>query len=390
MANIIMRTNKTGGRVFRIRAKVNGITYQRTWPGKGEAPIPATWSEKKARAEAQRQAALFEDACRRGSVTNDKRTLSDYCSYVIDFKEATGVLKPRTIGSYRDLLHRIQAARLGNVRLADVTARDINTFYKELSADGQNERTGGKLSAATIKRYHEFLHGCMRQAVKEGIILYNPVSNATPPKIEHKEAAYFKPEQVADIIKALDHEQTFWRALTYTLIGTGARRGEVIALKWPDIDFNNCRINIHRNVTRTKDGQLVEGTPKTGRGRVISVPEQVIKQLAAWQKEQADILGALSISYCFALDDPRKPISPDSVTRWYARFAQRHNLPHINPHAFRHTQASIILQSGDIVAASSRLGHSRASTTTDIYGHMMNATDKQTAERIGAAFFNGI
>ena len=110
--------------------------------------------------------------------------------------------------------------------------------------------------------------------------------------------------------------------------------------------------------------------------------------LRSWRQLQADILGALSINgYCFAQDDYKKPVAPDTVTRWFCRFSERHGLPHINPHAFRHTQASIILRSGDIVAASSRLGHSRASTTTDIYGHLLNATDKETAAVIGAAFF---
>ena len=139
--------------------------------------------------------------------------------------------------------------------------------------------------------------------------------------------------------------------------------------------------------TWAKDGRLIEGTPKTGRGRVISVPDEVLSMLAAWQRQQADINGVLSISYCFTGEDSHKPISPDAVTRWFSRFSKRHELPHINPHAFRHTQASIILQSGDIVAASSRLGHSRESTTTDIYGHMMNATDQKAAEQVGKAFF---
>ena len=75
MATVTMRKNKSGSRVFRFRVKVNGIEYQKTFPGKGDEPIPATWSEKRARSEAQKQAALFEAECKRGAVTKDKRTL---------------------------------------------------------------------------------------------------------------------------------------------------------------------------------------------------------------------------------------------------------------------------------------------------------------------------
>lgn len=388
MANITMRKNKNGARVFRIRVMVSGVAYNKLWPGKNDEQIPETWSDKRARTAAKKHAALFEIECKRGAVTNDKRTLADYCQYVIDYKETTGALKPRTIDGYNDLMRRIASSRLGRLKLSDITARDINTFYKELSEQGENKKTGGKLSTATIKRYHELIHGCLDQALKEGLLLVNPASNATPPHIEKKEAAFFTREQMNEIINALEVEPLHWRALAYTLIGTGARRGEAVALKWCDVDFDNMRINLHRNITRVKNGQLIEGTTKTGRGRVISVPDDVIKTLAAWRIQQAQILGALSISgYVFALEDYQKPISPDAVTRWFNRFSKRHDLPHINPHAFRHTQASIILQSGDIVAASSRLGHSRTSTTTDIYGHMMNATDKATAAAIGAAFF---
>ena len=77
---------------------------------------------------------------------------------------------------------------------------------------------------------------------------------------------------------------------------------------------------------------------------------------------------------------------PDSVTRYYARFGERYNLGKVNPHAFRHTQASILLQDGDIVTASKRLGHAQTSTTMNIYGHMMPLTDKEAAEKVGKAF----
>ena len=87
------------------------------------------------------------------------------------------------------------------------------------------------------------------------------------------------------------------------------------------------------------------------------------------------------------MTDPNLPILPDTVTRYYARLSEKYNLGfHVNPHAFRHSQASIILQDGDIVSASKRLGHAQTSTTLNLYGHLMPETDRAAADRVGDAF----
>ena len=121
MATIQMRKNKNGLRVFRIRVKVDGIEYQKTWPDKAEEQIPATWSDKRARTEATKAASFFEDECKRGLVSNNRQTLSDYARYVIDLKESTGAIKPKTVAEYRKQLARIDAAKLGKLHIKNIT-----------------------------------------------------------------------------------------------------------------------------------------------------------------------------------------------------------------------------------------------------------------------------
>lgn len=392
MATIKMRKNKNGSRVFGIRFELNGIEYSRTWPdkSKGEQPIPSTWSDKRANTEANRIAVQFEKDCMEGLISNDKRTLTEYANYVIDYKEATGVLKPTTIDGYRDFMYRISNSKLGSTKLSEITARNLNGFYKEISENGQNRRNGGKLSAKTVKEYHAFIHSILQQAAKEGVIRVNVSEYATPPKVERREAECYSPEKIAQVIEAIDTEQQHWKAITYVLIGTGARRGEVAALKWSDIDFENNTIRIRRNVTRKKGGEMVIGTPKTGEERTVSVTPEVTNELLKWRNLQSEIIGVLSLNgFCFALENPEKPIDPDSITTFYRRFGIKHGIGSLHPHGFRHSQASILLQSGDVVMASRRLGHSRTSTTLDIYGHMMPITDREAAEKVGAAFFKG-
>jgi integrase len=390
MATVKMRINKDGQRVFRIRFKLNEIEYQRTWPDKsiGEQPIPLTWSDKRARSEAARIAFQFEKDCKEGLVSKEKRTFSEYANYVIDFKESTSVLKPTTIDSYRDLMFRIENANLGDMLLTDITAKDINLFYQDLSQNGLNKKTGGKLSAKTIKEYHSFIHSVLQQAAKEGIVRFNVAAYATPPKVERKEAECYSPETISKILDAVESEEQHWKAITYVLVGTGARRGEVAALRWSDINYKDHTIRIRRNITRAKAGGLVVGSPKTGDERTVSVVEEVIHELKAWELRQKSLFQTYDPEgFCFAFEDPDIPIDPDSITTFFHRFGVKHGLGNIHPHAFRHSQASILLQSGDVVMASRRLGHSRTSTTLDIYGHMMPLTDKAAAEKVGEAFF---
>ena len=386
MATIQMRKNKNGLRVFRIRVKVDGIEYQKTWPDKAEEQIPATWSDKRARTEATKAASFFEDECKRGLVSNNRQTLSDYARYVIDLKESTGAIKPKTVAEYRKQLARIDAAKLGKLHIKNITVKDLNAFYKELTED-TNKHTGAKLAPRTIRIYHALISSVLGHAAKEQIINYNPALYATLPKTEHKEANYYTPDKMRAIMEAVNKEPLYWQAMTYLFIGTGARRGEILGLQWSDIDFENCTISIQRNVIYI-DGDIITGTPKTGETRQISIDPEFLKPLASWRIEQARHLGVLPLSgYCFAVTDPCGPLKPDTVTRYYARLGARYNLGKINPHAFRHSQASMLLQDGDIITASKRLGHAQTSTTMNIYGHMMPKTDKAAAAKIGAALF---
>ena len=113
-----------------------------------------------------------------------------------------------------------------------------------------------------------------------------------------------------------------------------------------------------------------------------------MKQYKAWQAEERLRLGEYyhDQGYLFTKDDG-SPMHPDSVTGWLDKFSKRHGLPHVNPHAFRHTMASILIHSKqDIVSVSKRLGHAKTSTTTDIYSHAIKEADEQNADILANAF----
>jgi len=262
------------------------------------------------------------------------------------------------------------------------------TLEKCFSID-RNIRT---LSAKTVVEHHRLISTVLDQAEKEGLVPFNVASKATLPKVQKKDVNYFRPEQVAAIREALEREPIKWRTLTHLFLITGARRGEILGLKWDAVDFEGCKIHICNNVLYSADRGIYEDTPKTATSdRFISLPVetmQLLRQYRAWQSGERLRLGAYfqNQGFVFAQDNG-KPMHPDSVTDWLNKFSKRHGLPHINPHAFRHTMASMLYFNGvDSVSISKRLGHAQVSTTANIYAHVMEEADRRNADILADVF----
>ena len=191
---------------------------------------------------------------------------------------------------------------------------------------------------------------------------------------------------------ALEAEPLKWKALTHLFLITGARRGEILGIKWTDCDFERNTIHIARNVQYSKErGVYIDTTKTKTSDRLVSVPAetmQLLRQYKAWQSGERMRLGAYYESEDFLFTQENgHPMHPDSVTDWMAKFAKRHDLPHINPHAFRHTMASVLYFRGaDSVSISKRLGHAQVSTTANIYAHVIAKADEKNAELLEDAF----
>jgi integrase len=392
MANIQERRDKSGKllsysiRVFRGR----GADGKQLKPWTTTFAVSPTWTEKSARKKAEAFAATFEKECREGTTSDSRQTFATYCDYCIDLKEQRGA-KHHTIFNYRLLTQRIYP-EIGHIKLKDLQAHHLNTFYTNLAKPGVNKRTGGGLSPKSIKEHHGLISTVLEQAVKEGLIPFNVAARATLPKLERKEVNYFQPEQIDAIREALLDEPIKWRTLTHMLLITGARRGEVLGLKWLDVDFEGNKVHICRNVLYSPDRGIYVGTPKTKTSvRFVTLPPETMKllrQYRAWQASERLRLGEYyqDQGFIFAQDNG-SPMHPDSVTTWLDRFSKRHDLPHINPHAFRHTMASMLYFNGaDSVSISKRLGHAQVSTTANIYAHVVEEADQRNADILSEVF----
>lgn len=391
MASIQERRNKEGKLIsYSIR-----VHRGRDSQGKQLKPFTATfkvkptWTEKSAKKKAEAFAVTFEKECKEGLRSDNRQLFSDYCDYAINLKVERG-LKHSTAVRYRELTKRIYPS-IGHIKLPDIRADHLNRLYSDLSKDGVSKK-GGKLSTKTILEHHRLIHTVLEMAVKEGLIPYNPADRVTLPKVTKKEIECFQPEEVTLIRKALESEPLKWKTLTHLFLITGARRGEILGLKWSKVDFDNSRIFIDNNILYSSDRGIYEDTPKTKQSmRFIALPEetmQLLREYKTWQSKEIFRLGEYynRNDFVFSQDDG-KPMHPDSVTDWLKKFSRRHNLPHINPHKFRHTMASMLYFNGmDSVSISKRLGHAQVSTTANLYAHQIEEADKKNADILSEIF----
>lgn len=390
MANITPRKDKEGNIIsFQIR-----VFRGRDASGKRLKDYILTWkpepgmTKRQIEKELARQATLFEENCRLGNVSAEKPTFERYSAYVMGLKERNG-MKVTTAERYRDMLKRINA-EIGPLKLQDIRPDHLNRLYAKLAEPGQNKRTGMGLSQKTIIEHHRVISSIFSQAVKEQLVPSNIAQRATPPKNPKKEMDAFEAEEVQAILKALESEPLKWQVMTHLLIATGARRGEIMGLRWKNVDWDNHRLYLCENRVYTPKSGAISTTLKTGENRYVSISLAVLDLLKRWQSEQAEFykfLGITPSDYVLTADDGQ-PMHPDSPTDWLAKFAKRHDLPPIHPHKFRHTQASLLISEGvDILTVSKRLGHAKVSTTLDIYSHALAKSDEKASDTLDSLIY---
>ncbi len=249
------------------------------------------------------------------------------------------------------------------------------------------EKNMDPLADKTILEHHRLISAVLAQAEKEMLVPYNAAAKATPPRVKKKDPNYFQPETISAILEALESEPIKWRLITHLLIVTGCRRGEIMGLRWEKVDFENSRIKIDRALVSSKSKGVFEETTKTSDIRYLTLPEETMDLLKQYKREQLRTQIAngdrwLHTGYVFTTDNGDH-MNPDSITGWLKDFSARRGLPHINPHAFRHTVASVLLANGtDIVTVSKQLGHSSITTTENFYSHIIEENKAKAAECI--------
>ena len=243
------------------------------------------------------------------------------------------------------------------------------------------------LADKTVLEYHRLISTILSQAEKEMLVPYNAAAKATPPKVERRDPNYFQPEQITAILEALEQEPLKWQLITHLMIVTGCRRGEIMGLQWGKVDFDHNRVKIDKSLVLSKSKGVYLGNTKTSDIRYLTLPRETMELLRQHKREQLRLQLAngdrwVNTGFVFTQDNGEH-MNPDSITGWLKAFSARHGLPHINPHAFRHTVASVLPANGtDIVTVSKQLGHASVNTTESFYSHIIEENKARASECI--------
>jgi len=288
-------------------------------------------------------------------------------------------VRPSSHQTYRGYIDHHITPHIGDIPLEKLSTMDLQKLYRKLTNKGRVERLEAThqpkgLSAKTVRNINQVISSAMDFAVAQKIIPENPCKAVALPKIEHKEMQTIPAEQLQAFLE--EAKATGVYEMYYIELATGLRRGELLGLKWADIDWKNGIIKVRRQVARV-DGEIVEAPLKTKNSyRAVSISQQAIEVLKTQREKTND-------QYVFPSPNGG-PISPDSVNNMLKRVLARAGIPKVRFHDLRHTFATIALQNGvDIKTLSSMLGHFSAGFTRDTYAHVTTSAQKEAAETMG-------
>ena len=387
MANIISRSN--GTYLIRVSCGLDSsgkqISRSKTFkPSKPNLPYTKLNRELEAFVAAFEQEVAEEGPMR--NVRPDKITFADFCTQYLEIKKNS--LSPQTYNFYSKVIEEELMPMFARLKMKDLRTYHIQQFIQYLANDKKRlDGQDGKIAASTVKRYATVLRSIVGMAYKLEYIEEDIGRSRRLefPKEETKEVEVFTLEEVENILNALECEPWHIRAVIEVALFTGCRRGEIVGLKWADIDFENQRISVKRSIYKLSDGKAREKEPKSKTSiRTISIPERLCKTLTEYRLQQNRHIAYLgdgwkNLDYVFTEEDGYV-MNPQTPTKQFDHFLKRHGIRHLKFHGLRHTSATMLLANGcDIKTVSARLGHADI-TTTNIYVHALESTDRMAAQ----------
>lgn len=288
-------------------------------------------------------------------------------------------VRPSSHQTYRGYIDNHITPYIGQLPIEKLSTMELQKLYRKLMTKGRVERIESEhqpkgLSAKTVRNIHQVISSAMDFAVAQKIISENPCKVVALPKVEHREMQTIPAKQLRAFLVEAKASGVY--EMYYTELATGLRRGELLGLKWSDIDLESGIIRVMRQVARV-DGQIVEAPLKTKNSyRTVAISQQAVEVLRQQKAKTND-------EYVFPSPNGG-PISPDSVNNMLKRVLARAGIPRVRFHDLRHTFATVALQNGvDIKTVSGMLGHFSAGFTLDTYAHVTTAAQKEAAQTMG-------
>ena len=306
-------------------------------------------------------------------------TVADYLDDWLD-NVAPATVAPKALERYRGLSRNQIKPHLGDKQLQKLRPADIAAWLQALGKTG--------ISVRSIQHAHGVLRTALAHAAAVELVERNVASIIKPPTVSRTEVEILNAEQIAEALRKLEGHSIY--PIAALAIGTGARRGELAALRWSDIDLGAATVRIERSIEQTKEGLRIK-PPKTAAGRrSVSLPAFAVGALRDHRRQTLELRLAIGAG---ALPDDAPvfgdieggwPSPRDITDRWRDAVKSR-NLPKVTFHALRHSHASALIAAGlDVVAVSRRLGHASPALTLSVYSHLFVSKDSEAAAAIDA------
>jgi integrase len=306
-------------------------------------------------------------------IPSSTQTLREYIDTWLEEKRIT--MKKGVYPKWKNYLDNHVIADLGSWKLQKLKREHIQAWAGRMIKKN--------LAASTIHLIHEIFSLAMKDAVKRGILSSNPCDHVSLPRIEEKEMQFFDPKQARALFGQLrgnEHEALFTLAIT-----TGMRQGELQALRWEDIDFDNSTVQVRRTVVYLAHEGYHENEPKSRAGRrTIPLTQQTLDALRFHKKRQ-DSTDEDSLVFCGRGQGGY--LSSTGMRLAFDRILEDAGLPHIRFHDLRHTAATLLLRSGASLKSIQKiLGHASIQTTMR-YVHLLPEMLEEDIERLGKMLF---
>lgn len=333
--------------------------------------------------EAQRQLSALVASVSEGKVTSSAATMDELVERWLESRGER--LSPTTAREYRRLAKTIISPALGSMPIGKIKAHQLDALYAGLV----KERG---LSPSSVRQVHAVIRSSLNQAVKWGWLSANPAVKATPPAVRRAEIVPPDIETALRLLAAAEEREPEFAILLRVLAATGARRGEVCALRWRDVDLDKRTLVIRHSIAKSGNG-VVQKDTKTHASRRIALDEATVAILRQYRLDLERRAATIAMkirddAYVFSLDpDGGVPLHPDLVSGRFRSLCRKLGIVGVRLHDLRHLHATQLLAAGvPVRTVSGRLGHANASTTLNVYAHFLEASDREAADVVSRLF----
>src|SRR5262245_30907054 len=298
--------------------------------------------------------------------------------------KGSGRISPKTAERYEQLIRAQLIPFLGRVPLQRLKSRDVEACHTTLMTKGRQDGAGG-VSARTISHVHKILSKALKEGVRHGMVVRNVATEEPPPRVEAEKMKILSAAQIKELMAELAGQPMYAPAVT--ALFTGVRRGELLALRWDDVDLERKTMRVHASLEETKAGLRFKGTKTKSGERELTLPDIVISTLRDHRKAQLELrmklgLGKMPANALVFSTPEGEPLQPNSFSFAWKDVAIELNLD-VSFHALRHTHASQLIDAGiDVVTIAHRLGHASPTITLSVYAHLFHRDDSKAAAAI--------